>query len=167
VIRRYALALLTAMSAGALAGCGAGTLAATSTERSVIPGINTDFGSIALRDVYLEPNPNGSGAFLFAVIINAGAPDTLTGISTAAGPATWSNHATSVTLATNQPLTIADPVTGMTGTTVQVPLPTGATPGVAVPVTLTFANAGSTTVVTPVFVNSGTTNSASPIPTSS
>jgi len=169
---RARLAVLGALAVAALAtGCSAGIGAETSQERPAVQGVEATLGKVALRDVYIEPSATGGPdlAYLVAVLVNSGpTPDTLDGISsTAATSITASTGATTFPLNDGTLLALTDPVTGETGLTVSMSLSQPATVGLTIPVTFSFASAGSTTLQVPVYVNPGTTATSTPIPVGS
>jgi copper(I)-binding protein len=145
--RTRAAALLTAGAAAiALSACAAGTDAVTNQSRTTTNSVTSALGAITLSNVYLAgPADTGSSAQLVSALFNGGqAPDSLVSLS--------SPVAAGARPPANSTLT---PGGGA------VFLPNGAAPtldglkrdlrvGQTVPVTFTFARAGSLTLDVPV-----------------
>lgn len=150
VLAPAGLALAAAMTL-AVSGCAAGQYSQTAQQVAAIDGANATVGNIAVLDVRLAPTereyyPAGSSARVLLYISNDGlAADTLEGVSTSA--------AQSVKIsgdATLPPQTLSD-FASETGTAVTV---TGFLQdqyyGVSIPMTFSFANAGTVDVDVPI-----------------
>lgn len=176
------LAVVTALLT---AGCAAGQHAATADERPTFNGVNGDVGSIHLRGMVIDPprGPSysaGDDARLKLVIVNVGSkPDLFESISSPAF-ADWGAVKTSTACAASRPA----PAAGQSPSNQQVVIPAGCRvswgtpeatgtlsvlsfsakvfPGTTIPMTLTFAQAGSITLRVPIAL-SGSPNT-SPIP---
>jgi hypothetical protein len=189
VLTKRALGVgLAVVSALLTAGCAAGQHAATADEKPTIGGVNGDLGSIHIRGMLVEP-PRGSSydsgddAQVKLVIVNVGSKsDLLQSISSPAF-ADWGAFKT-----TGDAAAALDPEPSATAAkptpSKQVLIPAGARvswgtpestgalavlsladqvwPGTTVPMTLTFAQAGSITLRVPIGL-SGSPNT-SPIP---
>jgi copper(I)-binding protein len=193
VIRRR-LGIVAVLAAALLTGaCAAGQQAHTAQERPTIDGANADLGPIALRAVAIDP-PTGSkpyyakgtNASLKLVIVNTarGKTDRLTSISSSA-ITDWGSYAS--TAEGNAALTAKSSVTSTAYHT--VPLPAGSStswstpsstrvlvltgftrpvyPGTTVPLTFTFADAGSIKVNVPVALSLSPHASVIPEPSTS
>jgi len=156
--RAAAPVLLLALAS---AGCAAGASAVQLHEHAAIQGTDVQVGQIKLLDVYLEPSPGvpaNASAVLAARLIDVGsAPDTLTGVSIPNSQVSLSSTSGSapgggVTIEPDSlGVAFADPHTGQTGLLLAV---TGGQlqNGTSVPVTFTFATAGSATFQIPVYL---------------
>jgi hypothetical protein len=152
VLAPAGLALLTAMTL-AVSGCAAGQDSQTAEQVAAIDGANGTVGDIAVLNARLAPTvredyPAGSNARLLLYVSNAGlAADTLESVSTSA--------ARSVRITGDQtlpPQKLSD-FASDTGTEVVV---TGflqdQSYGVSIPMTFSFANAGSIDLNIPIQV---------------
>ena len=150
VLAPAGLALFAAMTL-AVSGCAAGQYSQTAQQVAAIDGANATVGDIAVLNVRLEPTereyyPAGSSARVLLYISNDGfTADSLEAVSTSA--------ATSVKItgdATLPPQTLSD-FAGENGTEVTV---TGFLQdqyyGVSIPMTFSFANAGTVDVNVPI-----------------
>jgi copper(I)-binding protein len=141
-----AVLLVPALAAVTLSGCAAGTDALTSHARTTTDSVSAALGTISLRNIYLAgPADQGGSAQIVSAFFNGGVePDSITGISSplAAGGVT-------------PPKSVIQPGGGT------IYIANGAAPaltglkqnlmlGQTVPVTFTFAKAGSITVLVPV-----------------
>lgn len=143
VLAPAGLALIAAMTL-AVSGCAAGQYSQTADQVAAIDGANGTVGNIAVLNARLAPTaresyPAGSDARLLLHISNDGfTADTLESVTTSAAQSVEINGD-----ATIPPQTLAD-FAGLTGTEVVV---TGFAAeqfyGVSIPMTFSFANAGS------------------------
>ncbi len=150
VLAPAGLALFAAMTL-AVSGCAAGQYSQTADQVAAIDGANGTVGDIAVLNARLAPTvrenyPAGSNARVLLYISNAGfTADTLEGVSTSA--------ATSVKItgdATLPPQTLAD-FAGETGTEVTLTGLVQEQPyGVSIPMTFSFANAGTIDLNVPI-----------------
>jgi len=178
--RRVATAVaLAAGGALALSGCGAGQISQTATQVAAVNGTPADVGSVELRNVHIvHPTGDqysleaGGNAVLAFTAINESESDTvtLTDISTDfAGSVTIGDEAGGTTIAPQSALsagTSTEDATetgeaesqteGDTDAPSDVILVTledlneGVRPGLTVPITFSFENAGEVTVETPI-----------------
>lgn len=150
VLAPAGLALVAAMTL-AVSGCAAGQISQTADQVAAIDGANGTVGDIAVLNARLAPTireyyPAGSDARLLLYISNDGfTADTLESVSTsAAGSVKITGD---VTL---PPQTLTD-LASLTGTEVTL---TGLTQnqyyGVSIPMTFSFANAGSVDLNVPI-----------------
>lgn len=150
VLAPAGLALVAAMTL-AVSGCAAGQYSQTAQQVAAIDGANATVGTIAVLDVRLAPTereyyPAGSSARVLLYISNDGlTADSLEGVSTSA--------ATSVKIsgdATLPPQTLSD-FASENGAEITV---TGFLQdqyyGVSIPMTFSFANAGTVDVNVPI-----------------
>ena len=137
----------------AIAGCEAGNGAPTLEFHAASGGAQTVFNGIRINNVFVlgAPSgatvPSGSSASLFLSLYNGGkSADTLESITAAGTASSISVTGSPVTL----PAFSAVDLTGPQPTAVLNDLTTSLTSGTTVPVTLTFAHAGSVTLQVPV-----------------
>jgi copper(I)-binding protein len=137
----------------AIAGCEAGNGAPTLEFHAASGGAQTVFNGIRINNVFVlgAPSgatvPSGSSASLFLSLYNGGkSADTLESITATGTASSISVTGSPVTL----PAFSAVNLTGPQPTAVLNDLTTSLTSGTTVPVTLTFAHAGSVTLQVPV-----------------
>ena len=180
-----ARAKLIAAAAGAallLTGCAAGQRAQTSVEVPVVDGVQASVGAIDLRALTIVTPANGSypsggSAALQLYIVNNGAPDQLVSVSSsAAKAATLSTSAatefsippsaapSSSSSAAQPAIPLASGETTVVGVAAADPqitlkgLDAALYPAMSIPVTFTFATAGSVTVQVSVHLSTGPVN---------
>lgn len=154
--RRVATAVaLAAGGALALSACGAGQISQTASQVAAVNGNSADVGSLALRNVHIvhptspqhSLEPGGDAVLAFTAINESeGDPETLTGIT--------SEFAGSVSIEGEAAATIA-PQTSLEASgdeklVLLEDLQKGVRPGLTVPVTFSFENAGDVTLAVPV-----------------
>lgn len=162
-LRRAAAAGATVTLSLALAACGANFNAQTMKPYQPAEGTNATSGSIAVRNLLVLADEDGTGE-LHAAVVNTGkTDDTLVGIASepAAPQGEEGTPPATVTVGDVRPMTLAagtsltlPPVSGKPFTV------TGGKPGVMVTLTLTFAKAAPITAHVPVL----TTDHFSPTP---
>lgn len=178
--RRVATAVaLAAGGALALSGCGAGQISQTATQVAAVNGTPADVGSVELRNVHIvhptDPQYSleaGGDAVLAFTAVNESETDpvTLTGISTEfAGSVSIGDEAGGTTIAPRSSLSAgtstedaagASEAESQTESKTDAPsdlvlvvledLNEGVRPGLTIPITFTFENAGEVTVPTPI-----------------
>jgi copper(I)-binding protein len=162
------------------AACGAGKSNENEKERATPYAATATVGAIAVRAARLVPStavPAASSAatptdqgYLVVAIVNKGTqPDALSN-ATVSGGTVQPGSATqgSLTLPPRSLVTYGDPASGYTGPTLTISgLANGLTVGTTVPMTLTFAHAGTVSLDVPVMESGsfGSTATAAPIAT--
>ncbi|MHB8340912.1 MAG: copper chaperone PCu(A)C [Mycobacteriales bacterium] len=146
--RLVASCLALAVAPFAIASCAAGTAAETSHEHTVQNGASANLGSIAIRDAFIV-GPATTTAPLYVALFNSGPqPETLVTVSTtAAASVSLPGPSATVPLAAQNGsalLTSASSSLLLQGLTAPLVV------GQEVPVTFTFATAGSITLTLPV-----------------
>jgi copper(I)-binding protein len=166
LLRAAAPVVLAAAALVTVAACGDATPDQTK-EHSTVAGLNTSVGDVLIRDAQIEINPDDTSGELLVALFNQGSgSDELTSVTSPR--ATFTLPSTSDVSATPAP---ASDTSGTSATSSGVTLDVGAgvfldeppssieMSGVSgdplqlgdlVPVTLTFAAAGSTTISVPV-----------------
>lgn len=144
-----ALALL----APAIAGCEAGENAPTLEYHAAAPGAYTVFNGIKVSDAFVLGAPSGStvpagsSAGMFLSLYNGSTTeDKLVSVSAAGTAASVSVTGTSVTLPVDSAVNLMGPQPKVVLTKLAKPLSGGS----AIPVTLTFAHAGTITLQVPI-----------------
>ena len=166
---RRPLGAVLVMALPLAAGCGAGK-ENDDNIRATPYVANVDAGSIAVRGIRIVPDTSGAGSgYLLAAVVNRGeTPDTLTN-ATVAGGAVTPNGVSGFTIDPTHALQFTTPDVGGADTaTLQITAsPTPLTIGTTVPVTFTFAKAGSVEVDAPIksAAQVGSTATAAPIAT--
>ncbi len=154
---------LAAILATVLAGCGA---EATLSEHSVENGAQASSGTVIVHDAYLVATTSGSTRMYVTLFNNSGAPDTLTSVTPAAGaPArfTVTLPAGGITVRPGGVALLESTRTALRVSKVSGPLAIGT----EVPVTFSFAAAGTLSATVPVESetgDAGVADSASPLP---
>jgi copper(I)-binding protein len=154
--RRTAVVLAAVLLPLALAGCGVGQDPQTYRERTTQDASNIAVGDLALRDVAIQPPDNGAaeaaagsnGLVTLTIVSTSGQADTLTSVSSPAASSTdivdgTGHPVQSLTVPSNGSVGSGDfgvVLRGLTG---------ALRPGTYVPMTFTFANAGSVTFKVP------------------
>lgn len=178
--RRVATAVaLVAGGALTLSACGAGQISQTATQVAAVNGNTAELGPLALRNVHVVfPNseeyslePGGDAVLAFTAINDSeNTPEKLTGITTDfAGSVSIAGEAGTADIAPQTSLgagTSTEDASGQAEADAQNPgnadapsdlvlvvledLKEGVRPGLTIPVTFSFANAGDVTVSVPV-----------------
>lgn len=157
--RLTAVAVLALLPLGA-AACGSGLDAQTSLEHASVNGTSANVGTMELRDAYLV-GPASTQSTLYVALYNTGAQtDQLTGVSspdftTVTFPGTTGQV---MVPAVSGAALLTAHTQGITVAGITAPL----TVGQMVPVTFTFAKAGSVTILLPVEGRNGQAPVASP-----
>lgn len=155
--RRVATAVaLAAGGALALSGCGAGQISQTASQVAAVNGNSANVGTLALRNVHIvhptspqhSLEPGGDAVLAFTAINESeGDPETLTGITSEfAGSVSIEGEADATTIAPQTSLEAS----GNEKLVVLEDLQKGVRPGLTVPVTFSFENAGDITLSVPV-----------------
>jgi len=133
--------VVAAASVLLLSACGAsGPDAPTRNIKQVSDGVEADSGSIAIRDIVVVAQPDGSAAIVGTFINEGTSEDALTGITVNGVDAKLS--AASFPLLHNAPVIFSGDSANATGT-----VPTlSAAPGARIPVVVSFKNAASVTL---------------------
>lgn len=140
-LQKSAGLVVVAASVLLLSACGAtGPDAPTRNIKQVSDGVETNSGSIAVRDIVVVAQPDGSAALVGTFVNEGSTPDALTGITVNGVAATLS--AASFPLLQNTPVIFSGDSANATGTVASL----SAQPGVRVPVVVTFKNAASATL---------------------
>lgn len=155
--QRAVLLASLALATPVLAGCGMEAKDETSREHSQIQAASNHVGSVRIRNAFITSLPGAdqvtqtgsTRSYLVVTLINNGADDALTGVSTGLGIATL-NAGPDATIGTNGialprgvPVQISDPELDPTTATIVI---TGSAPTVGTTqlVTFSFARAGTT-----------------------
>lgn len=124
-----------------LSACGAsGPDAPTRNIKQVSDGVEANSGAIAVRDVLLVAQPDGSAALVGTFINEGAAPDALTGITVNGVAATLSSP--SFPLLQNKPVIFSGDTANASGSVASLSVPTGT----RIPVVISFQSAPSVTV---------------------
>jgi hypothetical protein len=167
--RALSLALLVALVVPVLGACGLEAQDETSREHTQVQATNFAVGGVQIRDVFVTyPSNAPSRPYIVATLVNDGSsPDTLTGVTTSLGTVTVSGG--SLTLPPGVVVNTVQPSPAGGSTLAISTTPTGGTPaavGTFVPVTFSFATAGtSSQVQVPVVSPDISTTPTSPVPT--
>ena len=169
--RRALIGVVLLAAIPVLSGCGLEVKDETSKEQSPVQAKDVSIGAIDVRDAFItydtttgpsgatseDPLPlatsaNGSSTgYLVVTLVNgAGKPDTLVSVTSSLGTFS-STEVTPTQLLPGVPVAFGAPQTGGgTGPMLKLPAAPPAVQGTNVPVTFSFANAGSRTVPVPV-----------------
>jgi copper(I)-binding protein len=160
-VRPAGMALAGVAVAALLAGCA--THPVQSQEHSSIAGQNASVGPILIRDASIRLTSGGQGV-LDVALYNSGADaDSLTGVTSSAAAAITLPMGGTVALPPQAGVFLNTPPDEiMLGALTGSPLP-----GQSLPVTLTFAKAGTLNLVVPVLAGDSGSASASPTTASS
>ncbi len=146
----------------ALSGCAAGQISQTADQVAAIDGANGTIGYMSVLNVVLAPTsnaayPKGADAPLQLWLSNTGIqPDQLSGISTTAAASVQINGIKAIPGQTLKDLTGPKGAITLKGLTQTIPY------GHSIPVTFTFATAGSLTVNVPIAIPSDPDARAAP-----
>lgn len=131
-----------------LSACGAsGPGAPTRNNKQVSDGAQTNTGSIAVRDIELVAQPDGSATLIGTFINETSTPDALTGITVNGVPVTLS--ATSYPLLLDKPVIFGGQSANATGSVPKL----GSSVGTRIPVVITFQSAPSVTLSALILAN--------------
>ena len=123
-----------------LTSCADGKNAPTSQIRQVTDGVEGNSGQLAIRDLLVVSQSDGSAVIVGTIVNDGATPDYLTGISVNGIAAQLSQ--TKFELAQNQPVIFAGPSANATGVVPGL----NAVAGQRYPVTVTFQNASPVTL---------------------
>jgi len=143
-MRRTLTALLIALLAISLSGCGAGTNAATRNTKQVTDGseaaITSDGNNIKLVNILVVATAEGAGVLVGTVVNSMPTEDTLLGVAINGQVATVTG---TNSLAQNSPVIFEGPSANAKAVVAAL----GATPGQSVQVTMFFAHGGQVNVL--------------------